>query len=111
MGAMEANYTAIGCEGPLSGQVAFDRVGRIAGRGGHGAGRARGPRDGGRGDGKGTTSWNLLKTGVFFGMNPLALDWAQLLAVLSVTLAWISETLKRNRSIRDKLDEEWGHVR
>jgi predicted amino acid racemase len=53
------------------------------------------------------TSGNLLKTGVIFGMNPLALNWAQLLALPPVTLAWIGETLKRNRSIRNKLDEEW----
>ena len=53
------------------------------------------------------TSGNLLKTGVIFGMNPLALNWAQMLALPPVTLAWISETLKRNRSIRDRLDEEW----
>jgi hypothetical protein len=53
------------------------------------------------------TSGNLLKTGVIFAMNPLALNWAQLLALPPVTLAWISETLKRNRSIRHKLDEEW----
>jgi hypothetical protein len=53
------------------------------------------------------TSGNLLKSGVIFGMNPLALNWAQLLALPPVTLAWIIETLKRNRSIRHKLDEEW----
>jgi hypothetical protein len=53
------------------------------------------------------TSGNLLKTGVIFSMNPLALNWAQMLALPPVTLAWISETLKRDRSIRDKLDEEW----
>ena len=53
------------------------------------------------------TSGNLLKTGVIFGMNPLALNWAQLLALPPVTLAWINETLKRNRSIRNMLDEEW----
>jgi hypothetical protein len=53
------------------------------------------------------TSGNLLKTGVIFAMNPLALNWAQMLALPPITLAWISETLKRNRSIRHKLDEEW----
>jgi hypothetical protein len=53
------------------------------------------------------TSGNLLKSGVIFAMNPLALNWAQLLALPPVTLAWIIETLKRNRSIRHKLDEEW----
>ena len=47
------------------------------------------------------TSGNLLKTGVIFGMNPLALNWAQMLALPPVTLAWISETLKRNRSIQE----------
>jgi hypothetical protein len=52
-------------------------------------------------------SGNLFKTGVIFGMNPLALNWAQMLALPPVTLAWISETLKRNRSIRNMLDEEW----
>lgn len=52
-------------------------------------------------------SGNLLKTGVIFAMNPLALNWAQMLALPPVTLAWISETLKRNRSIRVRLDEEW----
>ena len=53
------------------------------------------------------TSGNLLKTGVIFGMNPLALNWAQMLTLPPVMLTWISETLKRNRSIRNKLDEEW----
>ena len=52
-------------------------------------------------------SGNLLKMGVIFGMNPLALNWVQMLALPPVTLAWISETLKRNRSIRNMLDEEW----
>jgi hypothetical protein len=53
------------------------------------------------------TSGNLLKSGVIFAMNPLALNWAQMLALPPDTLAWISESLKRDRSIRDKLDEEW----
>ncbi len=43
-----------------------------------------------------STSGNLLKTGVIFSMNPLALNWSQMLALPPVTLAWISETLKRN---------------
>jgi hypothetical protein len=53
------------------------------------------------------TSGNLLKTGVIFGMNPLAMNWAQMLTLPPVMLAWISDTLKRNRSIRETLDEEW----
>jgi hypothetical protein len=56
------------------------------------------------------TSGNLLKTGVIFGMNPLALNWAQMLALPPVTLAWICETLKRNGFIRRKLDEEWASM-
>ena len=35
---------------------------------------------------------NLLKTGVIFGMNSLALSWAQMLALPPVTLAWIAAT-------------------
>jgi hypothetical protein len=54
-----------------------------------------------------TTSGNVLKTGVIFGMNPLALNWADMLALPPVTLAWMSESLKRDRSIRDRLDAEW----
>jgi hypothetical protein len=53
-----------------------------------------------------TTSGNLLKTGVIFGMNPLALNWAEMLALPPVTLAWMSESLKRDRSIRDRLNAE-----
>jgi hypothetical protein len=40
-------------------------------------------------------------------MNPLAMNWAQMLTLPPVMLAWISDTLKRNRSIRETLDEEW----
>lgn len=40
-------------------------------------------------------------------MNPLALNWAQMLALPPVTLAWISETLRRDRSIRERVDDEW----
>jgi hypothetical protein len=53
------------------------------------------------------TSGNLLKTGVIFGMNPLAMNWAQMLALPLVTLAWIGESIKRDRKIRSRLDEEW----
>ncbi|MBA2624391.1 MAG: hypothetical protein H0U89_02115 [Acidimicrobiia bacterium] len=53
------------------------------------------------------TSGNLLKTGVIFGMNPLALNWAEMLALPPVTVAWISESIKRDRKIRVRLDEEW----
>lgn len=52
-------------------------------------------------------SGNLLKTGAIYGMNPLALNWAEMLALFPVTMSWITESTKRNLTIRNKLDEEW----
>lgn len=52
-------------------------------------------------------SGNLLKTGIIFGMNPLALNWAQMLALFPAAMAWVKESLKRERAIRDALDREW----
>ncbi|HEX2741978.1 MAG TPA: hypothetical protein VHM69_16155 [Rubrobacter sp.] len=52
-------------------------------------------------------SGNLLKTGVIFGMNPLALNWAQMLALFPAAMAWVKESLKRDREIRAALDEQW----
>ena len=53
------------------------------------------------------TSGNLLKTGLVFGMNPLALNWAQILAIFPVTMSWVRESIKRDRSIRTALDAQW----
>ncbi len=55
-------------------------------------------------------SGNLLKTGAIFGMNPLALNWAQMLALAPVTLAWVRESVKRDRAIRSSLDAEWASM-
>lgn len=52
-------------------------------------------------------SGNLLKTGAIFGMNPLALNWTQMLALFPVTMAWVKESLKRDQAIRRSLDAEW----
>ncbi|MDP9479371.1 MAG: hypothetical protein M3R38_27470 [Actinomycetota bacterium] len=52
-------------------------------------------------------SGNLLKTGAIFGMNPLALNWAQMLTLAPVTVAWVRESLKRDCAIRAELDAEW----
>ncbi len=52
-------------------------------------------------------SGNLLKTGAIYSMNPLALNWAEMLALFPVMMSWMRETLKRERVIRDKLDTEW----
>ena len=56
------------------------------------------------------TSGNLVKTGLLFGMNPLALNWAQLLAMAPVTVAWIAETSARDARIRRGLDKEWQRL-
>jgi hypothetical protein len=53
------------------------------------------------------TSGNLLKTGVICGMNPLALNWAEILALAPVTISWVRESLERDKSLREKLDAEW----
>jgi hypothetical protein len=56
------------------------------------------------------TSGSLLKTGIVFGMNPLALNWAQMLAMFPVTVSWVRESVKRDRSIRRALDAQWSDV-
>lgn len=55
-------------------------------------------------------SGNLLKTGAIYGMNLLALNWAVMLRLFSVTLSWIKETAKRNRKVRDELDAGWASL-
>ena len=56
------------------------------------------------------TSGNLFKTGVIFGMNPMALNWAQLLAMAPVTVAWIAATTERDARIKRSLDQEWQRL-
>ncbi len=43
-------------------------------------------------------------------MNPLALNWAQMLRLFPVTIAWVKESLKRDRAITGALDEEWQRM-
>lgn len=52
-------------------------------------------------------SGNLLKTGIIFGMNPLALNWAQMLALFPAAAAWMRESTKRDGRIKLALEEEW----
>ncbi len=52
-------------------------------------------------------SGNMLKTGAIFGMNPLALNWAQMLTLFPVMMSWVKESLKREQAIRSALDAEW----
>jgi hypothetical protein len=46
-------------------------------------------------------------TGLIYSMNPLALNWAQVLMMFPVTMSWVRESTKRDRSIRKALDEQW----
>jgi hypothetical protein len=55
-------------------------------------------------------SGNLLKTGAIYGVNPLALNWTLMLRLFPVTLSWIRETAKRDRTIRDELDVGWTNL-
>lgn len=54
------------------------------------------------------TSGTLVKTGVIYGMNPLALNYNQLLAMAPATLAWFKEAAARDHRIGRALDREWG---
>ena len=51
-------------------------------------------------------SGNLLKTGFVFGMNPAALNWAQLLAMPFATVAWIIASAAPDARTRRGPDEE-----
>lgn len=55
-------------------------------------------------------SGNLIKTGAVYGMNPLALNWAQALWMFPVTVSWLGESVKRDQRIRAKLDAEWASI-
>ena len=55
-------------------------------------------------------SGNLIKTGTIYGMNPLALNWAQALWMFPVTVSWIRESVKRDRKIKASLNDEWGNL-
>lgn len=53
------------------------------------------------------TSGTLLKTGAFYGMNPMALNYAQILAMAPATVAWLKEAVARDQRISQALDGEW----
>lgn len=56
------------------------------------------------------TSGNLLKTGVIYGMNPLALNWAQTLVLAPAVVSWTRESVKRDTRIKSSLDAEWKRM-
>lgn len=55
-------------------------------------------------------SGTLVKTGLIFGMNPLALNYAQLLAMAPASIAWLKESVARDRRIESALEKTWQGV-
>ena len=53
------------------------------------------------------TSGTLLKTGLLFGMNPAALNYNQILAMVPATIAWFKEAIARDHRINRALEREW----
>jgi hypothetical protein len=53
------------------------------------------------------TSGTLVKTGLIYGMNPLALNYAQILAMGPVTVAWFKAAVERDHRISQALEREW----
>ncbi len=53
------------------------------------------------------TSGTLVKTGLVFGMNPAALNYPQLLAMVPATIAWLKESIAREQRIGSALEAEW----
>ncbi len=53
------------------------------------------------------TSGKLLKTAVISGMNFLALDRVQMLAIFPATVTWMGTSPNRDPAIRSKPDAEW----
>jgi hypothetical protein len=56
------------------------------------------------------TSGTLLKTGALFGMNPLALNYAQILTMAPASLAWLRESTARDRRIARSLEATWEQL-
>ena len=52
----------------------------------------------------------LVKSGVLFHIDPLALNWSQMMRCLPLLLSWINQGIEREQSIRDALDEEWRRL-
>lgn len=56
------------------------------------------------------TSGTLLKTGALFAMNPLALNYSQILTMAPASLAWLRESTARDRRITRGLEETWEQL-
>jgi hypothetical protein len=55
-------------------------------------------------------SGHLLKSGLVFYINPLTVNWNQILRCVPLLLAWVNEGLEREKTIRKALDEEWQRL-
>ncbi len=55
-------------------------------------------------------SGNLIKTGLIYQMNPLALNWAQILRWIPLCIFWIKESIERENFLREHLDNEWVSI-
>ena len=55
-------------------------------------------------------SGNLIKTGLIYQMNPLALNWAQILRWIPLCIFWIKESIERENFLREHLDSEWVSI-
>lgn len=55
-------------------------------------------------------SGNLIKTGVIYQMNPLALNWAEILRFIPVLISWFKADVERNNLLRLELDAEWVKI-
>lgn len=53
------------------------------------------------------TSGTLLKTGVLYRLNPLALNYDQFLAMVPATAGWLKDAIERDHRISQALDREW----
>ncbi|WP_281899939.1 hypothetical protein [Phytohabitans aurantiacus] len=56
-------------------------------------------------------SGTLLKTGLLFGVNPVALNYNQILAMAPATIAWLKEAIARDHRINHALEKEWESLR
>lgn len=55
-------------------------------------------------------SGNLIKTGLIYQMNPLALNWTQILRWIPLCIFWIKESIEREKFLREQLDSEWVSI-
>lgn len=55
-------------------------------------------------------SGNLLKTGMIYQMNPLALNWAILLRWIPLSISWLKESIRQENALEKQLEIEWVNI-